>query len=77
MSPIVAVKCEEEWTLDIPAVPVTNPITPSPGPDIKCVRHTVVYEGPMNKAGTSLTTKEDIDITYRKIAIGAGWQLYK
>ena len=72
MSPIVAVKCEEEWTLDTP------PTTPAPlreGPDIKCVRHTVVYEAPMNKAGTS--TKEDVDITYRKIAIGAGWQLYK
>jgi hypothetical protein len=31
----------------------------------------------MNKAGSSLTSKEDVDITYRKIAIGAGWQLYK
>jgi len=31
----------------------------------------------MNKAGTSTSIKEDVDITYRKIAIGAGWQLYK
>jgi len=31
----------------------------------------------MNKAGSITTTKEDVDITYRKIAIAAGWQLYK
>ena len=71
ISPLAYVKCDEEWTLDTPSG------APTQGPDIKCVRHTVVYTGPMNKAGTSLTTKEDVDITYRKIAIGAGWQLYK
>jgi hypothetical protein len=31
----------------------------------------------MNKLDTSSPVKEDVDITYRKIAIAAGWQLYK
>lgn len=31
----------------------------------------------MNKQDTSTATKEDVDITYRKMAIAAGWQLYK
>lgn len=40
---------------------------------IQCVKVTAKYYFPMNKADTSATTPEDIDIGYRVYQIGAGW----
>jgi hypothetical protein len=31
----------------------------------------------MNKLDTSATVREDVNISYREMAIAAGWQLYK
>lgn len=68
ISPVPKQKnCDEYWTL----APTTA------GAHVKCVRQTVVIDGPMNKLGSTTTIKDDVDIGYREMAISAGWYLFK
>ena len=59
--------CDEYWTL-ASATAKSN---------VKCVRQTVIFDGPMNKADIAGTVKDDVSIGYREMAIGAGWTLLK
>jgi len=59
--------CDETWII-ASATALNN---------VKCVRQTVTIDGPMNKADTVAAVKEDVNIGYREMAIGAGWTLFK
>ena len=69
ISPLCTTDCDETYIL------ANN--------KVQCVKVTVKYYFPMNKADTSLSpspvtpTPDDINIGYRAYQIGAGWNLYK